>query len=290
MPAIFHRAILLAVFCTGICVSMSWAGAQDHQSSMDLLVRAIQGSRDTTVQRALLKGMLDGLAGRRDVPPPVNWSTVSEQLGHSDDEVIRDLTQQLSQIFGDRKATARALAVVQDTDIAVGDRRQALWSLLNQQNETASDLLESLLDENELALDAIRGYAVVENAVAPVVLLERYSSLSPEHRRAVVETLSSRKRYAEVLLAALREGSVPRDDIPSHVARSLKSLLGDSFTQVFGDIQDLAQDRRALMARYRKMITPAALAKADASRGRVVFKKTCASCHTLYGDGATDWS
>jgi cytochrome c oxidase cbb3-type subunit I/II len=33
------------------------------------------------------------------------------------------------------------------------------------------------------------------------------------------------------------------------------------------------------------MITPVALSGADASRGRVVFKKTCASCHLLYGEG-----
>ena len=33
------------------------------------------------------------------------------------------------------------------------------------------------------------------------------------------------------------------------------------------------------------MLTPAAIEKADASRGRAVFKKTCASCHLLYGDG-----
>jgi cytochrome c oxidase cbb3-type subunit I/II len=39
------------------------------------------------------------------------------------------------------------------------------------------------------------------------------------------------------------------------------------------------------MAKYKKMMTPQAIANADASRGRAVFQKTCASCHLLYGTG-----
>ena len=40
------------------------------------------------------------------------------------------------------------------------------------------------------------------------------------------------------------------------------------------------------MAKYRKLITDEALSTADAVKGRVVFSKTCASCHKMYGEGA----
>ena len=33
------------------------------------------------------------------------------------------------------------------------------------------------------------------------------------------------------------------------------------------------------------MLTPTALADGDAARGRAIYNKTCASCHTLYGAG-----
>ena len=61
--------------------------------------------------------------------------------------------------------------------------------------------------------------------------------------------------------------------------------MGASFERVFGKVRPVAADREKLLAKYKKMITPEKLAAADASRGRAVFKKTCAACHVLYGEG-----
>ena len=192
---------------------------------------------------------------------------------------------QLSQIFGDRTAIERALRLVKDTSAEMNRRCTALRSLLSQQDKEASSLLELLLDEPDFALDAIREYAVVENDRAPSVLLARYKQMSEEHRRAVIETLATRQRYAEALLVALEKDEVSRENVPAHVARSLQELLGDRFVKVFGEVRHIAEDREKLLARYKKMLTPKAIANADAYRGRAVFKKTCAACHTLYGDG-----
>lgn len=262
------------------------AQAIDEAQSLDLLVKTLESTDNPQVQVALMRGMLRGLAGRRQVQAPQGWSDLSQQLAVSDDHNIRDLSMQLSQIFGDVKATRRALAILRDPAADLNARRTALRALLTQQNEEASWMLESLLDEEALRRDAIRGYAMVENASAPTVMLSRYESLSPEDRRAVIETLATRKRYAEALLDAVKSKAVSRDDVPAHVARSLNSILGDRFIEVFGEFKQVAKNRERQIAKYKKMITPAAIATADASRGRAVFKKTCASCHLLYGEGA----
>jgi putative heme-binding domain-containing protein len=110
--------------------------------------------------------------------------------------------------------------------------------------------------------------------------------MNPDLKRAVVETLATRKSYAQKLLTAVQQKRVTRDEIPAHVARSLNSLLGQQFVKVFGKVRPVAQNREKLIAKYRKLLTPARIADADASRGRALFKKTCASCHLLYGDGA----
>jgi len=250
-----------------------------------LLVQALGKTKDPAIRSALMRGMLAGLAGRRNVAPPAGWAELSAGFARSDVATIRELSQQLSQVFGDENAAALALAMVKDQSGNIASRRSALRLLLNLQNEDASDLLESLLDEPALTLDAIRGYATVENATAPAVLLGRFKKMSPDQRRAVVETLAMRKRYALSLLEAVKQETVSRDEIPAHVARSLNNLLGDQFVKVFGKVKSVAKDRETLIARYTKMITPAAIEKADASRGRAVFKKTCASCHLLYGEG-----
>jgi putative heme-binding domain-containing protein len=272
-----------------LALLLSWtpqvARGIDEAESLDLLVETLVSSDDPQVRIALMRGMLSGLAGRRRVQAPAGWSDLSQQLATSESSSIRDLSMQLSQIFGDVKAIQRALAILQDSAADLNARRTALRSLLTQQNEEASWMLESLLDEDSLRLDAIRGYAMVENASAPGVLLARYQEMTPELRRAVVETLATRKPYAEALLDAVKQQTVPRDDVPAHVARSLNNILGDRFVEVFGKFKPVAQNREKRIAKYKKMITPAAMATADASHGRALFKKTCASCHLLYGEG-----
>ena len=39
------------------------------------------------------------------------------------------------------------------------------------------------------------------------------------------------------------------------------------------------------MERYKKLVPPAELKKANLGNGRPVFAKTCATCHTLFGEG-----
>jgi putative heme-binding domain-containing protein len=261
------------------------ADAIDESESLALLVKSLEVTDDSNVQSALMRGIIRGLEGQRNVAAPKGWSLLSKKFASSDNKGLRDLSLQLSQIFGDRKATQQALAILQDASADANARRRALRSLLTQRNEEVSSLLESLLDDPALRLDAIRGYAMIENATAPAVLLGRYKKMSPELRRAVIETLATRKRYAQALLHAVQQEKVSRAEIPAHVARSLKAILGDRFVKVFGEVRQLAADRTKLMAKYKKMITPLALAAADASRGRAVFKKTCAACHVLYGEG-----
>tara|TARA_R110002072_G_scaffold302615_1_gene486778 strand:- start:33839 stop:35086 length:1248 start_codon:yes stop_codon:yes gene_type:complete len=281
------RRYLFALLVTLIVANggrVAWANSEAE--SLTLLVETLNSTDDVNVRRALLQGMLRGLEGRRHVPAPRGWNELGEKLARSESAEVRDLTDQLSQIFGDLAATQRSLAVLKDTSAELSARRKSLRALLTQQSQEASFLLESLLDEPALQLDAIRGYAMVENATAPAVLLGRYAEMSPELQRAVVETLATRKNYANELLAAVQNKTVSRDEIPTHVARSLHSLLGEQFVRIFGEVKEVAENREKTIAKYKQLLTPARIADADASRGRAVFRKTCASCHLLYGDGA----
>ena len=94
-----------------------------------------------------------------------------------------------------------------------------------------------------------------------------------------------RKNYAMALLTAIKDGKLPKEDIPAHVARPLSSLLGSAFTNVFGDLDELSKDKAELMERYTKLLTAENLAKADASKGRLIFTASCAACHKIYDEG-----
>jgi putative heme-binding domain-containing protein len=259
--------------------------AVDETEPFALLVETLDSSDDPSVEAALLKGMLSGLEGRRHVAAPKGWTKLSVKLAASENAAVRERSLALSQIFGDQAAVTYAIARVKDPAIDTAQRQSTLSLLLNQQNIDASKLLKSLIDEPDMTLSAIRGYAIVENMDAPSVLLTRFSKLEPQQQRAVIETLASRKVYAEALLESLQKGQVSREDIPTQVARALDKMLGERFTKVFGAVPAVAGDREQLLAKYKEMCSPAAIEAADASRGRAVFTKTCAACHMLYGEG-----
>ena len=259
--------------------------ASDVTEPFRLLVHAVGSTEDTSVQEALLKGMLLGLEGRRSVRAPEGWSALSNTLACSTSASVRQHALALSQIFGDTMAVVSALKCVQDSSMAAAQRCSTLSLLLSQQNQEASQLLETLMNDPAMTLNAIRGYAMVRNDQAPSILLSRYPELDPSQQRAVIETLASRKIYAESLVEALRTKEIQPTSIPVQVARSLKNLLGKKFTDVYGGLPVVGAEREHLIKKYKKLCKPSAVAAADASRGRAVFQKTCAACHVLYGEG-----
>ncbi len=262
------------------------ARATDEQEALEILVESLRNNRtQPSVCCAMMRGMLSGLEGRRNVAPPRGWRELSDRFAQSEDANVRELSLRLSQVFGDAEANRRAISLVEDRTADERQRRSALWSLLEQQNEQVSQLLATLIDEPAFTLDAIRGYSVIGNVLAPDVLLSRYPKFAPELRRAVIETLATRRDYAEKLLIALERREVTHEEIPAQVARSLSEILGKRFTELYGEVRPIAEDREKVMAKYKALITPPALAQADVARGRVVFQKTCAACHQIYGEG-----
>ena len=270
---------------SALCAGSIGHSLAQETDSLGLLVQVLKGTEDPAIQASLLKGILSGLEGRRDVPAPKGWSEVSGKLLESKNSEVRKMALELGQVFGDPAAIKVMLATVRNKKAAVGERRASLRALLGQQNKQVFSELLALLDEPAMRLDAIRAYGVVEQPKAADLLLKRYPRLAAQEKRAVIETLATRKTYAQALLAAMKAKTVAKQEVPTYVARSLQAILGDSFTEVYGPVREVAQDKTQLITKYKRLLTPAALAKADASRGRAVYKKTCVACHTLYDEG-----
>jgi putative heme-binding domain-containing protein len=84
---------------------------------------------------------------------------------------------------------------------------------------------------------------------------------------------------------------VARSDISAYIARQLYALGDRAVTErlrkAWGEVRDTAPQKRQQITRYTKMLTPAALRRADAGNGRLVYSKTCQQCHKLFGEGGT---
>lgn len=255
-----------------------------NHSPLEILANAIQSTEDFKIQKALISGIILGLEGQRDVKAPAAWPVIVASLAKSDDHELKDLIQQLNQVFGDESATLEALTTLKDTKAALESRRSALAALLIQQRKELPEILKLLLDEEPLRIDAIRGFSTFESPDAGEFLLKRYPDFKPATQRAIIETLATRKQYAESLFKALEANAIPKEAIPVYVSRSLSSLLGDKFTAAYG-VKQLNENKESLIAEYKRIARPDELKNASASKGRAVYQKACMACHQMFGEG-----
>src|SRR5262249_25892636 len=61
--------------------------------------------------------------------------------------------------------------------------------------------------------------------------------------------------------------------------------IQETLAKVWGTIRPASQQKAALMAHYKGLLSFDYLSSADRSHGRQVYVRTCAACHRLFGEG-----
>lgn len=248
---------------------------------------AILTTAPVATRRALLEGLRDGLLslGRRESGAPANWDAAAAALERSSDPAIRQLTAQIGQLFGDAKAAAAQLATLQDKAAPAAQRREILQTFARDAYAPAQPIAVALLDDPALRRDAIRALASYDDPKLADQILRRYAAWSPVERADAVLMLIGRKPTADRLVAALKRGTIPKSDISAFAARQLQRVVGPSFVDFWGKMEQPHDDKQGEIAALKRMLTEERIASANAPNGRAVFERTCASCHTLYGLG-----
>jgi putative membrane-bound dehydrogenase-like protein len=255
---------------------------------IDLVVLRLERAPDGPESRDILLGLYDGCQGRPGLTLPEYWLRVRRGCEKSQYPEVREKGMLLSVYFGDREAIAALRTTVGDVKADAAARRTALQTLVEAK---AADLaqLRGLLDDRVLRGPALRALAGFGDAAVPALVLEHYAGFSDAEKADAVATLASRPAFALALLDAMAQGKVDRRDLSAFTARQLLALndkaLTEKLTKVWGSVRK-PQDHRAQMDRYLSLVPPDALKKADRAHGRQVFTKTCATCHTLFGEGA----
>ncbi len=263
----------------------------NEKNNLQLLTRLFGAQQDPLVQRDILRGMADALAGRRRVPQPANWSAIYSILAESPLPEVRQRSQALALVFGDAKALAALRETVTDRKTPIETRRSALQSLLENQATGTSSLLLELLDDPNLRGQALRGLAAFDDASTPKQILNYYGSLTVEEKADALLTLASRPAYALALIGAMEANRVPRRDLSAYTVRLMMGLknkqVADRLQQVWGTVRPAAADKAKQLADLKTVLTPDFIKKGDRSNGRAIFAKTCAACHRLFDAGGT---
>lgn len=280
---------LIAFAALSVCVLMVAPSSAQDTSGLDGLVTLLAEVDDADFQLDLLKGIRDGLQGRKSVPMPKGWKEVYPKLAKSPKPQVREQAKLLALTFGDPAALAELRKTMLDADAPVDRRQAALEALVARRTEDLAPQLHGLLDDQALRAAALRGLAAYQDEQTPPQIVARYKQLTEEEKHDAIATLTARPAYAMALLDAVEKGAIPRTDISAFTARQISSFpdqkLRARLIEVWGNLQEVTADKRALIAKYKQLLTPEAVATADAREGRAIYRRTCHQCHRLFGEG-----
>ena len=174
----------------------------------------------------------------------------------------------------------RAARTAADADGPVRGRVEAIRLLGLGTVEQALAVLSDLLDArqpNEIQLATLQTLAPLPDRRVAAAVIAQWRAFSPTVRREAVEALFGRPDRLGMLLEAIETGHIaPADLDPARRAQLLAlkdPALRDRARALFGNAA--SGDRGAVIAAFRKALD----LPGDAQRGRLVFQKTCATCH-----------
>ena len=190
---------------------------------------------------------------------------------------------------GDDKATIEALAKIASDQTAMKERT----SLIAAFGEISCPpcvpvLLEIAKDskDRQLLLAALAALQRYEDPEIVQAVLARLGDLEPSPRRVAESLLSSRQSSTLQLLQAVDNGTVSPSDISLETINQMRlwqdtaiqSLLAKHFLV---DVESAAR-LDDMIKRYADIITAA---NGSPYNGQLMFRETCAKCHTLFSQG-----
>ncbi|MBI1313018.1 c-type cytochrome [bacterium] len=240
-------------------------------------------------QLDILHAMTDALRGWRKAPAPSNWATVATGLAKSSNADVQRLTRELSVVFGDGRALDEIRKLARNNDADLDERRSAIRALVLARDENLVSYLQGLLGNRDLASVAISGLAAFDDKDTPKLLIERFGGFRNEPKREAIETLIARPAYAALLLEAIADGTIPRDQVSAFQIRQMQGYdslqIKERIAALWPELKEQAAEKRQQIVALREQLTPDVIAQANASQGRLLFNNSCAKCHTLFGEG-----
>jgi len=198
----------------------------------------------------------------------------------------------LAALLRDGEALKLVDKIARDEKQLTDRRLAAIAILVSTGRESLPQTIDTLLANPKSNSPDFRGKLLTELArlkddkVADVVL-KHYAKLEPELQPKAIELLTQRANWSRKLLAAIGKKQVPANAINLNQARRLMGFkdkgLHDLVRKHWGVVRTGRDPQRAqYVAKWKEFLrkTPG-----DPFKGEAVFKKVCAQCHKMYGEG-----
>lgn len=182
--------------------------------------------------------------------------------------------------------------VFSDEKASTAQRMAALNALIRAEDSGLLDLVAKVLDSGatdaDLKAQVFGSLSRLDDPQVAKMILDRYSKMDTNLQARAIELLTQRSVWAKQLFGAIAQKKIPVTAINVNQARRLKDLNDAELTKLLAAHWGQAREGRdpnrdTLIAEIRQLIrkTPA-----DPLAGEKVFKRLCAQCHKIYGEGA----
>ena len=263
--------------------------SNDSDVIMNELLSSRRLGESSENQQAVLLGMLEGLRGQSHPQAPAAWAGQHARFADSNDPEVIRLEKALSVLFGDGAALKDLRQLLADRNGDHAARSMAVSALAQAHDTKSVGVFLSLLNDRAVYADVCTALAGFDDPRIPAELLKRWDNLRHGSRAAATDTMVSRRSYAVALAGAIDDGRVNSADLTATHVRQLLSFNEPAITRIieaqWGIINDSSAARTAAIGEWKGKLMPELLSAANPENGAALFKKTCANCHKLYGEG-----
>ncbi len=265
--------------------------ASEFKTEADSFAKLVALLSKSNQERALdmLSGITAALDGWRQVPAPQGWEHVVATFGECEHEEVQRQVRELSVVFGDGRAIEELRKLASDGNETLASRRNAIAALAASRDAESIPLMQTLLQQRDLAKSAVQGLAAFDNPGTPELVIQSYNRMYLPERPEAIESLASRPAYALALLEAVEKNRIPRQDVSPFFIRQMRSFsepeIQEKLEAIWPDWRHTSEEKLNKIEEYKALLTPERIAAANPSEGRALFQKNCVNCHTLFGTG-----
>ena len=259
-----------------------------EQAGRTALLRLAAASADAAERESLLKSVIEAARAGNKVAKPTDWDALRVKL----DDAPAGLLPELEAFMGLEPAIASFRERLTST-APVDARLAALKLLVQLRDSKTAALLHNLLGQPghpALRRAALQALATLPHPQTPAVLAGLLPTLAPVEVNDAIATLATTPEGSKTLLLAVKEARVAKTLLSPFLARQMEAQKNAEVSallkEVWGDLNAPKPDLEPRKQKFRTLLTPEALAKADPAQGKVLYAAVCGTCHTLFGQGA----
>ncbi len=272
----FDAGMIAALF--GVVLDAKNVDPGVQRQCLDVLSAKVQtgeigGDKADKLRDALAPALKKVMAGKADAPLHLDAALLAASL--KDPAGLE---------------AARQAATASDRPEA--DRLKAFNALAAAHDATCLHIAAAVLADAKSHPQAFRAAVLdalgrLDDPAVADVVLAAYPKMEPDLQPRAIELLTQRTAWAKPLLQAIADKKIPTSALSiNHVRKLMASKDADVIKQVkatWGTLREERNPQREMVVADMKDLLNRT--KGDPTAGVAVFKKLCAQCHKIYGEG-----